>query len=76
MRTPITNLGRVRAAKDQLDDHIATMAPTDRERTRLEALRAVVNADENDRRTGLTSEYEQTPGLSIAHDVLASEVVR
>lgn len=67
-----TNLDRVRAAKGRLDTILVDMAPTNRNRSKVDALRAVVNSDEIDRRSGLTAETEHTPGLTIALDVLAT----
>lgn len=71
-----TNLDRVRAAKGIMDDDLLRIGREHSLYAKGDAMRAVVNADLNDRVTGLTKETEHTPGLTIALDVLASEVVR
>ncbi|MFF2054146.1 hypothetical protein ACFVU2_21245 [Leifsonia sp. NPDC058194] len=66
-----TNLDRVRAAKAIMDDFLAPMSRNHPLFPKGDAMRAVVNADLNDRRTGITRETETTPGLTLALDVLA-----
>lgn len=66
-----TNLDRVRAAKAVMDDFLATLPRDHAMFPKGDAMRAVVNADLNDRRTGITRETETTPGLTLALDVLA-----
>lgn len=68
--TPKTRHQTVRSARDELDTLIRALPPLDHTRTKLEAFRAIVNADEIDRRTGLTRENEDTPGYLIASEVL------
>lgn len=71
-----TNLDRVRAAKGVMDDYLRSIGRDHPLYPQGDGMRAVVNADLNDRVTGITTENEHTPGLTIALDVLASEVVR
>jgi|GEM_PF-3115685 len=66
-----TNLDRVRAAKEQVETALASIPSTTTVHPYVDAQRAVLNADLNDRRTGITREAETTPGLTLALDVLS-----
>ncbi|UAJ79985.1 hypothetical protein IT072_02590 [Leifsonia sp. ZF2019] len=66
-----TNLDRVRAANSELRTILNALSPDERLRPRIHAFQAIVNADEIDRRTGITREAEHTAGLTIALEVLA-----
>ncbi|UAJ78351.1 hypothetical protein IT072_13900 [Leifsonia sp. ZF2019] len=66
-----TNLDRVRAAKERVETTLAGIPSTAKAHPFVDAQRAVLNADLNDRRTGITRETETTPGLTLAVDVLA-----
>ncbi len=60
----MTALRTVQSARDTLTTVLATAQPADR--PRIDAIRSVINADLNDRRVGLTTEGQDSPGLTLA----------
>jgi hypothetical protein len=64
-----TALATVRGALDIMRER--RIRSTSKQRPFVDAKYAVLNADDIDRRTGLTDEGERTPGLDLAHRVLA-----
>lgn len=65
----MNNLQTVQAAKKRLEDAAPRVEPANK--STLAAHIAVLNADEIDRRTGLTFEPEVTPGLNLARLIVA-----
>lgn len=68
-QTHSTAIATVRAALDTIRERRIRATPA--QRPFVDAKYAVLNAEDIDRRTGITDEGERTPGLDLAERVLA-----